>query len=410
MLDRVIRSIRVLRKAWRGLVLVTLLLQACAIAAGFDCRKAHTFVERAICGNKHLSTLDDRLENAYRSALAIAFDPEALKEEQRRWLTDVRNRCQDNRCLNRAYEQRLQSLSGYADRQRSSIGSRSCKFSDLSLPDNYSIVAAGGYAGRLLDFQIDQSGHKATQMDVAVHFPAKPVVLMLGAHEPTIWQISWSSATRIVAVLVSGYHRQAIAGLDPSVPLLNISFANQAPCGNNFFDVMENDLDKINPLARRFFGRAVDIVYLAKAGNIVIGDAASPDTEMLTSNLTPAGSFFDKAAPLAGLAGLEDAVQKGLLRKATESDADEWVNATIAGAPIRDVPPLAGVGRPKPARPGLYNAYVVLKPFTYPSSLTGGNMAIFFIPKGVPTPRGDAGYSTVYNFNGLRCQGILCRQ
>jgi hypothetical protein len=234
------------------------------------------------------------------------------------------------------------------------------------------------------------------------------VVLMLGAYEPTVWNISWSPTTRIVAVLASGYHRQAIAGLEPGIPTLNTSYDNKGPCG--YFYVGENDLGKINPMSRRFFGRQVDLVYLAKAGIIAIGDAVLAGTKLVTSASTPPEAFYDKTAPMAGPAGLEDAVRKGLLRKATDADIDAWVNAVVASTPSRDLPPIAGEGRPKPQRPGTYNAYVVLKPFTYPAGLYGGNSATFFIPNGIPKPNGNAGHSSVYDFNRLNCLGPLCRQ
>lgn len=59
-----------------------------------------------------------------------------------------------------------------------------CSFSELKLPTDFSVFAAGAYSGRKISFQIDQSGHDGTQIDVAVNSPNKPVVLMLGAYEP----------------------------------------------------------------------------------------------------------------------------------------------------------------------------------------------------------------------------------
>jgi hypothetical protein len=76
-----------------------------------------------------------------------------------------------------------------------------CKFTGLDLPADFAVLAGGEYSGRRLDFQIDQSGHQATQMDVVVNYTAKPVVLILGAYEPTIWSIKWSRGTKILAVL-----------------------------------------------------------------------------------------------------------------------------------------------------------------------------------------------------------------
>lgn len=47
--------------------------------------------------------------------------------------------------------------------------------------------------GRELSFQIDQSGHQATQFDITVNSPEQPVALILGAYEPTVWNIGWKS-------------------------------------------------------------------------------------------------------------------------------------------------------------------------------------------------------------------------
>ena len=281
-----------------------------------------------------------------------------------------------------------------------------CGFAELKLPEQFSVFAAGAYSGRKIAFQIDQSGHEGTQIDVAVNSPGKPVVLMLGAYEPTIWNIGWSQQTRIAAVLVGGYHRQAVAGLEPGTPLLNSSFDNKGPCG--YFYVTADNLAPLNPLSKRVFGRAVDMVFPATNGKVVVGEPLAAGVALVTSGAITPESFHDKAAPMAGPAGLADAVRKGLLRKATAADAEAWSEAVLQNTPQRDLPPVAGQGVPRPPRPGLFNAYVVLKPFTYPSGLYGGNSATFLIPKGVPKPAGNAGHSSVYDFNPLNCQGALC--
>ncbi len=281
-----------------------------------------------------------------------------------------------------------------------------CGFADLKFPERFSIFAAGAYSGRKIAHQIDQSGHEGTQIDVAVNSPDKPVVLMLGAYEPTIWNVGWTPKTRIAAVLVGGYHRQAVAGLERSTPLLNSSYDNKGPCG--YFYVTPDSLEKLNPLARRVFGRAVDMVFPATKGKVVIGEPLAKGTALVTSGAITPESFHDRNAPLAGPAGLEDAVRKGLLRKATAADADAWSEAVLQNMPQRDLPPVAGQGVPRPPKPSLVNGYVVLKRFTYPSGLYGGNLATFLIPKGMTKPEGNPGHSSVYDFNTLKCQGALC--
>lgn len=64
-----------------------------------------------------------------------------------------------------------------------------CDFDGLKLVQNTKVFAAGAYSGQRLPFPIDDSGHDATRMDVAVNPPDAPVVLMLGTYEPTVWNI-----------------------------------------------------------------------------------------------------------------------------------------------------------------------------------------------------------------------------
>jgi hypothetical protein len=203
-------------------------------------------------------------------------------------------------------------------------------------------------------------------------------------------------------VLVGGYHRQAIAGLDKSTPLLVSSRDEKGPCG--YFS-MSGNLTELNHLSRRVFGRPVDLVYPAIKGQADVGKPMPPGATLVRSRDVTPESFHDKNAPLAGEAGLEDAVRQGLLRKATEADAEAWAEAVIQNSPQRDIPPVAGQERPKRHQLRIDKGYVVLKPFVYPSGLHGAHSARFIIPKGAPKPAGNPGHSTVYDFNTLNCQG-----
>jgi hypothetical protein len=279
-----------------------------------------------------------------------------------------------------------------------------CAFEDLRLPDEFVILGAGAYSGRSTGFQIDQSGHEGTQIDVAVNHD-KPVVLMLGAYEPTIWNIVWTPGTRIVAVLASGYHRQIIAGLKGDVPSIISSYDNHGACG--YFYVGERQAS-INPLSRRLFGRPVDMIYPAQDGRVLVGRAIPAGVKLLTASSASPASFHDASAPLAGQAGLDDAVEKGLLRRATAKDMDAWEAAVgEENSHGRNVSPVLSV-RMSSQHFRSFRAYVVLKPFTYPAGLYGANLATFFIPKGIPRPKGNLGHSSVYDFNTLECEGALC--
>ncbi|MDO5625184.1 MAG: hypothetical protein Q4G71_10895 [Pseudomonadota bacterium] len=282
-----------------------------------------------------------------------------------------------------------------------------CTFGTLQLPADTVVLAAGAYGGRPAGFQIDQSGHAATRMDVAVHSPGQPVALVLGAYEPTVWHIGWSDGTRIVAVLVSGYHRQAVAGLVPGTPLLNSSYSNQGPCGHFYVSDDAAQLRKLNATASALFGQSVRMVYPARDGRVVVGNALTPGVRLTTSPAVTPESFKDDSAPLAGRAGIDDLVRKGLLRPATAADADAWAQQAALAAPS-DLPAVEGAPDAALRRPAWRDAYVVLGPMRYPAGLYGAHAVTFVVPRGLPRPTGNPGHSDVYDFNTLACAGPGC--
>ncbi|WPP01657.1 hypothetical protein SFA35_10050 [Pseudomonas sp. HR96] len=283
-----------------------------------------------------------------------------------------------------------------------------CGFENFTAPADLVVYAAGGYSGREVGFQIDQSGNQATQFDIAVNSPDKPVALILGAYDPTVWNIGWTPGTRIVAVYVSGYNRQVLAGLDSTVPVLNSSYENKGPCGYSY--VSRDSTVGLNPLSRRLFGQPVSMVYPGdKSGKILIGSPLGPNPRLVTSSAVTPDSLRDKQGPLAGQAGIDEAVRNGSLRAATRDDVQAWVDARAAATPAeRDVPPVAGGAAARPL-PSVSGAYVVLKAFTFPAGLYGGHAVTFYVPRGVPLPTGQRGHSAVYDFNSLHCEGPLCR-
>jgi len=85
----------------------------------FNCRRAHTFVEKAICTNPSLAARDRRMSRIYFDTLASyreSGDREAAADfqaEQRNWLAR-RNRCQTTVCLVRAYDRRIEQIEAAA--------------------------------------------------------------------------------------------------------------------------------------------------------------------------------------------------------------------------------------------------------------------------------------------------------
>jgi hypothetical protein len=271
---------------------------------------------------------------------------------------------------------------------QNSLPPPTCAFTSLKLPADLRVYGTGAYNGRKLGYQIDQSGHEATQFDVAINSPDAPVAILLGAYEPSIWNIGWTRGTRIVAVVVSGYHRQAVAGLDSKIPVINSTYDNKGPCER----FTGSDTEAMNLVSRKLFGKAVDrLVPGDRDGRVILGNPISAGTNLVTSSSTSPESFKDAQAPLAGEAGLDEAEEKGLLRPATGADLDAWV--------------AAGPGLRRPSI-SYQRAYVVLGKFTFPSGLSGAHSAVFFVPRGVPLPKGHPGHCAIFDFNSLTCRGV----
>ena len=91
------------------------LLPLAASAASFDCTRATTAAEIAVCDNPSLNRMDEDLAVQYR-ALLNQLPPRQvaqLRDDQRSWLV-ARDSCGANvRCLKARYQERLARLDEY---------------------------------------------------------------------------------------------------------------------------------------------------------------------------------------------------------------------------------------------------------------------------------------------------------
>ncbi|MCL6416413.1 lysozyme inhibitor LprI family protein [Aestuariirhabdus sp. Z084] len=411
-------------------LLLLMFLSNVAVAASFDCQQAERDLDKAICSDLKLSTLDETMSTYYSElkATLASEDGNQLLQEQRAWLKLRETECGagNTECLLDLYEARIlalrkqsENLVPYEYKHKLSVeGSDNpsahpqvkpmCGFAPGVITDDTLIYAGGAYSGQKIDYQIDQSGHQATQFEVVVNSPDKPVALLLGAYEPSIWNIAWTQGTRIAAVVATGYHRQAVAGLPGNIPVLISSYDNQGPCGYTY--VGKRELKTLNPISKMAFNKTVALVHFAKQGELLMGEPVQPSEPLFTSQDTPPTSFVDKTKPLAGEAGLRDLVRQGLIRKATRQDALRWAQMKAASyQQEEDLPPVAGGSSLPSFMPGsIHNGYVILAPITIPAGLYGGHSAAFFLEKGVPYPKGELGHSELYDFNNQSCTGPGC--
>ena len=105
----------------RALALAFCIAAAPALAqdgpkASFDCKKASTPVERAICQGNYTAELDGAMDELYRAVLAKSEPAQRAQVEaaQRQWLNQRNTACgrakPDIECIARLYKQRIVAL------------------------------------------------------------------------------------------------------------------------------------------------------------------------------------------------------------------------------------------------------------------------------------------------------------
>lgn len=88
---------------------------ACAHAASFDCAKARSPMEKLICSDSKLSSMDEQLNAAFRDAVTRANAKPLLTTWQRSWLKSFDStQCKDAKCLSIEFGKRIALLQSVA--------------------------------------------------------------------------------------------------------------------------------------------------------------------------------------------------------------------------------------------------------------------------------------------------------
>ena len=158
---------------------------------------------------------------------------------------------------------------------------QSCDFLPFNLPSNlvvYEVIANDGK--QILDSQSANFDATSALYNVVVN-SNKPVALLLYSNDATTWRLRWTSKTKIVAILATGYHRQNVFGFDKNTPTLSTNFID----GHCSYLYEGNDQEAANNLSKKFFNKKIEKVYGdIKNGDIIVGTAPEASEVLTNSN------------------------------------------------------------------------------------------------------------------------------
>ncbi len=134
-----------------------------------------------------------------------------------------------------------------------------CLSADLA---NGAVIAAlGAYEGRAdPSAATNADNHKIGRVNLTAAQSGPPMILIVSAYNPVIWDFSKVPSNRVRAVLAMGYYDQVVKGLPHSVPVRMNSYETpDARCGE-FTYAYEGgpELDKLVGNVRSMFGRDPD--------------------------------------------------------------------------------------------------------------------------------------------------------
>ena len=256
----------------------------------------------------------------------------------------------------------------------------------------YAIGPKSHALGARLDFYIDDRGsNDARLMLITVNSPSGPVFLMLQTTDSTIWHFSWTPGTKIAAVYINGFGRQAVSGLSADVPVLidkpSILPNEPSLCPGFRVSSYAGSLREANDLSRHLFNRDIHRMYaLSNQENFVIGRPLRLNSQAISAEALNPQKFRESKMPRPGQDGLKDALAQGLIRKASPDEIHDYLNARAKAEGLPDH--IIQNGFSTSGYAIRYNPYMVLSPdFVIPERLYESQSASFIVPEGLPEPK-----------------------
>lgn len=287
--------------------------------------------------------------------------------------------------------------------------------SSFYLPKDYQLLAASVYAGSSSgSVAAEYSGYK--KMDVMVNV-TKPTVLILTGYEKNVWNVISNQPDLIKGILLAGYYDQKAIANNTKAQIVG---GEQSACKGSYYD--EQEVNELNQYSKTNLNKTVDALFLRQSSQVLTIDdqEIQPLKDKLKQQLATQKLGFVPAAPDSeyvtlpdGNAGMQKALEMGLIRPATVADAQQFDLAAMNVSKDQNLQHdtvIVGSSNDDGLRHQFYQhrSYVILKPFRFPAEMYGAHSATFYIAQGVAYPKGELSHSELYNINDGTCRGSGC--
>lgn len=258
------------------------------------------------------------------------------------------------------------------------------------------VVALGAYEGaEPVPVSFAGEGDEVSRIAVQGDEGGPPLVLILSAYDPVVWDFAGFPTKRLRAVIVYGYDDQAVAHLGPSTPVRFATRATgQTNCGVAIHAYKQSrDLGRLRDQVRRVLGVPLQAFYGSYSPTALHVDGSSfaplAPTKLDAASLMASGPL-QVGGLLPGEQGLRQLLDRGDIRPTRPSDWAEWRRKS-------------GDNDDTFADDG----YVVLRKVTLPRGMYGAHSRAFLIPANVPQPADLGSHNRYYRLRDGSC--ISCR-
>jgi hypothetical protein len=284
-------------------------------------------------------------------------------------------------------------LSEQFDTSRQPMSPRGGCF-DQALIRGARVVALGAYeGGEPVSLAFAGEGHEVKRIAVQADGRGSPLLLVLTAYDPVVWDFAGFPAKRLRGVLVYGHAEQAVAHVGDSIPVRFVTQATGASsCGRAAIAYKQSaELQKLRQQVHSVLGAPLNAFYGTYSPDALHADGSSFNTlsavRLDRASIRASGPLQQGLLP--GEQGIGQLIDRGDIRPARASDWHQWQRVSGEKAD------------------GFLDAYVVLRRTALPRGMYGAHSKAFIIPAGVPLPADPGSHNQYYRLKDGTC--VSCR-